>query len=111
MKDSLATNQIIPTLMQKLGVSDYNIESFSPVIGEGGSEDAVYRKDCGNEYLIILDPLPKGVVLKSHSGVFDANAISLSEQQEVHTGQVVLTNYTATSQTLNLIKVNPTKYS
>lgn len=107
MNIQVATEVIIPNLMQKLKVEQFQTEAFTIVLGKGGTEEAVFAKDAGNEYFFVVDELPRGMRVKSSNGYYDANSPYGVEKEELHTGQLKIENFLATQQTLQLVRIQP----
>ena len=106
MDIQFAIDNIVPNLLKQIGITNYHVEPMTLQLGTGGTDEASVKYDAGNTYMLVVNSLPKGIRIKSHLGVYDANGISQREQQEIHTGVVQVDSYLAIPTSIQLIKVN-----
>lgn len=107
MNIDIALNHIIPNLTKKLGVESYQTEALTITLDKGNQPTASFKHNAGNEYLFVVGDLPKGIRIKSSNGYYDANSPFGIEKEELHTGQFVMENFTATPKTIQLVKIQP----
>ena len=107
MKVELALDHILPKLMAKRGIPTYQTAVMTIVLEKGVTAQSSFKYNAGNEYLFVVDDLAQGIRIKSSNGYYDANSPFGGEREELHTGQFMLENFSATQQVVQLVKVQP----